>query len=274
VVGVGSTDLMFNGCPQRTDRDGDSIFDDQDACVDDAGVASAEPSKNGCPTDIDQDGILDRDDACVNEPGVANSDRAKNGCPPDTDGDGVYDAVDACATQAGVANADPKLNGCPPDKDGDGILDATDACPELKGPADPDPTRNGCPRVQVTKERVVILDRIEFDTNKATIRDTSATILGQVFEALRDNPQITLVRIEGHTDSTGKRKSNAELSRLRAMAVVNRLKEMGIEAKRMIAEGLGQEKPIDSNDTEEGRQNNRRVEFHIVKAEPVEPSVK
>ena len=70
--------------------------------------------------------------------------------------------------------------------------------------------------------------------------------------------------MQGHTDDRGTRGYNKRLSRKRAAAVVDWLVEHGIEADRLEASGFGPDKPIDTNDTAEGRQNNRRVEFHIV----------
>ena len=87
----------------KQDRDNDGIADDEDACPDTPGIATNDPSTNGCP-DTDGDGIFDKDDACPNEPGLAEF----QGCP-DTDGDGIPDKDDACPTVKG-----PKENnGCP-----------------------------------------------------------------------------------------------------------------------------------------------------------------
>jgi OmpA-OmpF porin, OOP family len=269
-AGPASADPARNGCPPPADGDADGIADPDDACAHDPGPPNVDRTRNGCPLDTDADTILDRDDACLNEPGTANADRTKNGCPADGDADGIPDAIDACLNEAGARSEDRARNGCPPDKDGDTILDVSDACPDSAGPADPDPAKNGCPRVQVTKEQVVILDRIEFDNNAATIRDGSDALLQQIAEVLTKNPQITLLRIEGHTDSSGTRRRNLELGKLRAEAVLARLAALGVDTQRMLAEGVGPDRPIESNDAEEGRQKNRRVEFHIVQATPSE----
>ena len=127
------------------DRDGDGIFDAQDACPDQKGEASSEPAKNGCPPDRDGDGVVDAKDACVDLPGVAAEDPAKNGCPPDRDGDGIVDSQDACIDVKGAASSQPTKNGCPPDRDGDGILDPQDSCVDVPGVASEDPGKNGCP---------------------------------------------------------------------------------------------------------------------------------
>jgi outer membrane protein OmpA-like peptidoglycan-associated protein len=254
------------------DTDGDGILDRDDACPVVAGVANADPGKHGCPPerkDTDKDGIYDDEDACVDDAGVANDDAKKHGCPPDTDGDTIIDRDDACVDVPGEPNEDRSKNGCPKpkDTDGDGIVDPEDVCPDRAGPASDDPAKHGCPRAQVEGERVIILDRIEFDTGKATIRLESEPILDAVRAVLDENPQIKKLRVEGHTDNKGGRVMNLGLSRRRAAAVVQWLVEHGIGAERLTSQGVGPDRPVDDNNTDEGRQNNRRVEFHIVDAQ-------
>jgi outer membrane protein OmpA-like peptidoglycan-associated protein len=254
--------------PPPRDTDADGIIDAEDACVETPGVASDDKSKHGCPLprDTDKDGIVDAEDACVTDAGVAHADKEKHGCPPDKDGDGVLDRDDACVDEAGPKSDDPKKNGCPlpKDSDGDGIIDPEDACPAKAGAASEDPQKHGCPRAEVSGERVVILDRIEFDTGEATIRPESALILDAVRAVLAENPRIKKLRVEGHTDNRGARPMNVGLSRKRAAAVVQWLVEHGIDQNRLTSQGFGPDKPVDNNDTDAGRQNNRRVEFHIV----------
>lgn len=230
------------------------------------GIEAAPPP----PADRDHDGIVDSEDACPDVPGVRTSDPKTNGCPPppaDRDKDGIPDSEDACPDVPGVKSDDPKLNGCPPpppDRDKDGIPDAEDACPDQFGQADPNPKKNGCPKVEVTATEIRILERIEFDTAKATIRPESEPVLNAVLSILRDHPEIAKVSIEGHTDNRGGRAYNKTLSQSRAEAVMKWLTDHGIAKDRLSAQGFGQEKPIDTNNTEAGRQKNRRVEFHIV----------
>jgi OOP family OmpA-OmpF porin len=183
----------------------------------------------------------------------------------------VTDGADACPSEPGVASEVPARHGCPPDTDGDSILDARDACPDSAGPADPDAAKNGCPRVRVANRQILFLDRIEFDYDAATLRETSTPILQQIAHVLSENPQITSLRIEGHSDDRGTRRRNLELSEARAQAVLHRLAELGIDARRLVAEGVGPDRPIESNDTDEGRQLNRRVELHIAQAETAPP---
>jgi outer membrane protein OmpA-like peptidoglycan-associated protein len=196
---------------------------------------------------------------------------------PDKDGDAILDADDACPDAAGPANpANKKKHGCPPDKDEDGVPDAVDACPAKKGPASEDPKKNGCPAIAVLrKDSIVILQQVQFDTAKATIRKVSDKLLGEVATILRDHPEIALVSIEGHTDDRGSEKLNRDLSRRRAEAVKSWLVKKGkIDPSRLTAAGFGPDRPIDTNKTEKGRQKNRRVEFKIVpKEDPLAPLV-
>ncbi|MCC6645431.1 MAG: OmpA family protein [Polyangiaceae bacterium] len=252
------------------DRDGDGILDEVDACPDQAGVKSDDPKRHGCPAgDRDADGVLDEVDACPDEPGKRSDDPKKNGCPDapkDRDKDGVLDAVDACPDEPGVRSDDPKKNGCPDapkDRDKDGIPDDSDACPDQAGPKDSDPKKNGCPAVRVEGGQIKILEQVKFKTGSSVILPESDGILTAVTAVLKEHAEIKKVRVEGHTDSKGAAGANKALSQARAASVVKWLVSHGIDSKRLYPKGFGQERPIDSNDTDAGRQNNRRVEFHI-----------
>jgi outer membrane protein OmpA-like peptidoglycan-associated protein len=252
-----------------SDRDLDGISDLIDACPDEPGIKTDDPKTNGCPEpkDSDADGISDAEDACPNEPGPQTDDPKTNGCPPlDLDKDGIPDKDDACPDEAGVKTDDPKTHGCPPpkDSDGDGILDPEDACPKAAGPRNEDPKKNGCPLARVEEQQIKITEQVQFAYNSAQILKASDALLNAVKKILVDFPQITKVSIEGHTDSKGGDAFNKGLSDRRAKAVMQWLIKNGIDKSRLEAKGSGEEKPLDSNDTEEGRANNRRVEFHIL----------
>jgi outer membrane protein OmpA-like peptidoglycan-associated protein len=266
--GVADPDPKTNGCPPPTDRDGDKIIDEKDACPDVKGVASDDPKKNGCPPDRDGDGIIDDEDACPDVKGVASDDPKKNGCPPDRDGDGIPDAEDACPDLKGVKTADPATNGCPPDTDGDGIRDDQDACPLEKGPPDPDPKKNGCPTVHVTEQEIIILEQVQFDTGKATIKRVSDGLLDKVAAVFKEHGEILKVQVQGHTDNKGLAAQNKILSQQRAEAVQKALVKRGIAAGRLVAKGFGQDVPIADNGTDAGRQQNRRVQFKIIEKQP------
>ncbi|MCK6588378.1 MAG: OmpA family protein [Polyangiaceae bacterium] len=275
--GVASSDPKLHGCPpplplpKPPDSDKDGIIDTADACPAEAGVASEDPKTNGCPPpkDGDKDGIVDELDACVEAAGVASEDPKKNGCPPDKDNDGVPDGEDACPDIAGVKTSDAATNGCPGDRDGDTIRDDKDACPDERGKPDEDPQKNGCPQsVRVVEGEIRILQQVQFDTGRATIKPVSNSLLDEVAEVVKQHPEIVKIEVQGHTDDRGDPIFNRKLSRDRAAAVVLALVERGVEASRLESKGYGSDKPIASNVYEAGRQQNRRVQFKILEKAP------
>ncbi len=268
VRGRRTRDPRTNGCPPVLDRDRDGVLDPADACPTEPGPRSDDPRKNGCPLppDRDQDGFLDQIDACPDQPGVASPDEKKNGCPlpVDRDNDGILDTEDACVDVPGERTTDPKTNGCP-DRDRDTIMDVQDACPDVSGPSDPDPKKNGCPVARIEKGQIRIMDQVKFQTGSDVILPQSNVILEAVAKVLTENTNIKKIRIEGHTDNRGGRALNKKLSERRALSVLRWLSTQGgIERTRMQSQGFGMDRPLATNRTDEGRQDNRRVEFHIV----------
>ena len=238
VKGMASAD----GCP---DADGDSVRDDQDACINAYGPVKF----RGCP-DTDGDGIPDVYDKC---PKMAGTVELK-GCV-DMDGDGVTDDVDACPSAKGTL----ATNGCP-DTDGDGVLDKDDKCPSVAGIA----ANSGCPEIKEETKRIFeqALRGIQFETGKDVIKKQSFLILDNVVKVMKENAEYKLV-INGHTDNQGDDAKNLTLSQNRANAVKKYLSDKGVDASRLTATGYGETKPIDTNDTKEGRAKNRRVEFTV-----------
>lgn len=110
----------------------------------------------------------------------------------------------------------------------------------------------------------VRLKNIYFDFNKTTLKPESYVELNKLVDALERNPKVE-IEIAGHTDAVGTDESNLTLSQGRSQAVVDYLISQGIATERLVAHGYGEGKPIDTNDTDEGRANNRRVEFTITK---------
>ncbi len=256
--GVAHRDKDRNGCPP--DRDGDGIIDKLDACPDDPGKAWDDPAWHGCP-DRDGDGILDKDDACPDDAGKPSEKKDEHGCP-DRDGDGIIDKNDACPDEKGKPSQKPEENGCP-DRDEDTIIDKQDACPDKPGEASEDPARHGCPKPKLTREKIEIIERVEFEVDKAVLLPDSKKILDDVARVILDHPEIEKVIVEGHTDSTATPSYNLKLSKARAKAVREYLIGQGVDGKILTSKGYGQTKPIASNDTDEGRQENRRVEFKV-----------
>jgi outer membrane protein OmpA-like peptidoglycan-associated protein len=279
------------GKPIVHDVDGDGLLDDVDHCPNEAEDFDKWQDGDGCPeADNDKDGILDAADKCPDEAEDFDQFADEDGCPdPDNDGDGILDDADQCPIVKGVE----ALRGCP-DRDSDGLTDTADACPDEAGPestqgcpdrdsdrvpdsrdkcpdapADPriDPKRSdGCPaRVIVTKNAIQILDKIYFDTNKATIKKISFSLLDEIAKVINENQDIKLIEVSGHTDSQGDDAKNMKLSQARADSVVAYLTLRGAVAPtRLTAKGFGETKPVDTNDTDDGRAMNRRVEFNIL----------
>ena len=225
------------------------------------------------PADRDGDGVVDDDDACPDVAGVKTDDPKTNGCPPDRDHDGILDSEDACPDVAGLKTEDPKTNGCPPDpdRDKDGIPNDEDACPDAPGPKNQDPKKNGCPAAAVVGKRIVILEQVKFATGSAKILPASDAILNAVLGVLNTHPELQHIRIEGHTDNVGAAAMNKALSGARAAAVMSWLVKHGVDRARLTSAGYGMERPVDTNETPDGRQNNRRVEFHLDDTEKQDP---
>lgn len=233
--------------PPPPDRDKDGILDADDRCPDEPGLSAY----RGCP-DRDNDGIADPDDKCPDEPGV----QSFQGCP-DSDGDGIIDSKDKCPKQPGLA----EYEGCP-DSDGDKIPDPQDKCPQTAGV----PEEQGCPakpKEEVIKKFSGAIRGIYFDTGKATIRSKSFPILDEAVAVMQEFPHLTLI-IEGHTDDRGSDSKNMKLSQDRADSVKSYFIMKGIAADRFTAVGYGETKPVATNKTNAGRQENRRIEFRIV----------
>lgn len=115
----------------------------------------------------------------------------------------------------------------------------------------------------------MIREKIQFETNKAVIKPESFGLVDEITAAVRDTAQIKKLSIEGHTDDVGGDKYNQKLSEQRAAAVRTYLVEKGIDAGRLVSKGWGETKPIGDNKTEEGREQNRRVEFIILEQDEV-----
>ncbi|WP_462318544.1 OmpA family protein, partial [Marinilabilia sp.] len=106
----------------------------------------------------------------------------------------------------------------------------------------------------------IVSTGIRFDTGKSTLKPESMGVINQIYEILNDHSDIKFT-IEGYTDSDGDSDLNQKLSEARAKAVQDRLVSMGIDASRLSFKGFGETKPVASNDTSEGKAENRRVEF-------------
>jgi|GEM_PF-1054904 len=147
----------------------------------------------------------------------------------------------------------------PMDSDGDGVIDSRDKCP-------------GTPRGQLVDEDGCPLKltlHINFDFDKAEIKPEFEPDLKKAAAFIRKNEKVPYILIEGYTDSVGDDAYNLDLSERRAQAVKQALVDMyGIDADRLVAKGGGESNPVASNDTEEGRYQNRRVEIICCVVQP------
>lgn len=177
-------------------------------------------------------------------------------CRADSDGDGVEDRADACpGTPEGTAVDRRGCTKVSNDTDGDGVLNAQDRCPGTQADLKVDAT--GCVVAQNTALRGVT-----FDPNSAHLTAEGRAVLDSVTSTLKGQEALK-VEIAGHTDSIGSEAYNMLLSQQRAEAVRAYLVEKGVADERMSAVGYGELEPVETNESDEGRMANRRVEFRI-----------
>ncbi len=129
------------------------------------------------------------------------------------------------------------------------------------------------PRVEVRDNKIEIHDKIQFDYDKATIKEVSFGLLGEIADVITKNPHIKRIQIEGHASSEGSARHNKTLSDERAKSVMAWLTQHGIAASRLAALGFGAERPIADNASESGREQNRRVEFVILEQDVTKKKV-
>jgi outer membrane protein OmpA-like peptidoglycan-associated protein len=218
-----------------TDRDGDGILDDIDQCPDVAEDRDGFEDEDGCPDfDNDKDGIYDQQDQCPNDPEDRDGFQDVDGCPDDdNDKDGIMDNADACPNNPETVNGYKDQDGCPDEKP-----------QEIK--------------------QALVLKGVNFKLASAELLEESYYVLEKVYNSLEAYPHV-IVEIQGHTDSQGSDQYNMALSADRAQSVRNYLIMRGISSDRLIARGYGETQPVASNNTEEGRAQNRRVEVVPVK---------
>ena len=250
------------------DADGDGILDDVDQCPNEAEDFDGFQDEDGCPdTDNDGDGVLDVNDGCPMDAEDIDGFEDEDGCPdPDNDGDGILDVDDQCPDEPGT----PENNGCPdPDRDGDGVPDRVDNCPDEPGTVE----NHGCQDAQLVvigAGQLEILEKVYFKTGSRKLQKRSFALLDNVAKVMNAHPEIEVIRVEGHSDSTGSLKFNMKLSKQRADTVIRYLVGRGkVQKERLISEGFGPTRPLvpDAKTKEELAQN-RRVEFHIADTGP------
>lgn len=279
------------GCPLDSDNDG--VPDYLDKCP--ATGKNEKVDKNGCPLDSDKDGISDGKDECPETPaGILVDDK---GCPLDSDNDGVPDYLDKCSGTAAGKSVD--ANGCPNDSDMDGVIDSLDNCPNT--PAGTQVDEYGCPikteetsKKQVetkTKEipakvntipdvkpentkkpepkqpavspgtnKIVLQSDEIFIQGTTTINSSAYGKLNGIIDFLRKDPW-TKWKVIGYVDSQVPENVKGSTSYEKANSIVNYFIENGLPSFQFQVYGLGDESPVASNNTSEGRSKNRRIEI-------------
>jgi OOP family OmpA-OmpF porin len=142
------------------------------------------------------------------------------------------------------------------DSDGDGVIDDKDQCPGT--PAGDRVDGHGC-----TLQKVIALKGVNFEFDSAKLRPDAEGILAEQVETLKKYPDMK-VEVAGHTDSKGSDEYNVKLSQRRAQSVMDFFVTAGVPATQLGARGYGESQPISTNDTDEGREENRRVELRIL----------
>ena len=224
--------------------------------------------------DTDGDGLLDPDDDCPTDPEDKDGFQDEDGCPdPDNDGDAILDVDDECPNEPEDKDRWRDEDGCPdPDNDEDEILDDDDECPNDPETKNGFEDEDGCPDdpnkkvIVVTREKIEINDKIYFAYDSDRILPRSYELLDQVAAIIVEHEEIPAIFVEGHTDADGSEEYNRDLSDRRAKSVRQYLIDKGVEPRRLQAQGFGEAQPIADNATEEGKAQNRRVEFRIVEA--------
>ncbi len=174
----------------------------------------------------------------------------------------------------GLLLATIPLAGCGPIVFSDASALAINATPPQMEAEPPPPEPEPEKRVEVRDNKIVINEKVQFEVNSAKILEVSHDLLNEVAKVIKENPQIKKIEVEGHASSEGSDDHNMKLSDRRAKAVMKYLTgQAGIDKAMLSAKGYGETRPIASNDTEDGREKNRRVEFTITDQEVVQTKV-
>jgi OOP family OmpA-OmpF porin len=176
-----------------------------------------------------------------------------SGCELDSDGDGVGDSRDQCPNTPAGAKVDEK--GCELDGDGDGVVDSQDKCPDT-------PKGDRVDAVGCSFKEEIKLPGVVFETGKAELLPESLPVLEGAIATLKRYPELK-IEVAGHTDSRGTDAYNLDLSARRAATVLKYLQDGGVQ-NALTSRGYGERQPIASNNTDDGRQANRRVVLRVL----------
>lgn len=238
-LGDGAEVKIYHTDPLKKDTDGDGLSDYAEV---------TQYMTNPLKVDTDGDGLSDSSEVFQYKTDPNKS---------DTDGDGLSDGA-----EVNKYKTDPLKM----DTDGGTIADGLEV-ERGTNPLDPSDDMPKAPAPQVIMfelNKPVVLPGIQFEFNKAVIKPESESVLIQAYNSLHDHADIE-VEISGHADAIGSVEYNLVLSGKRAESVRQWMINKGIAANRLTSVGYGKSRPIASNDTEEGRAANRRIEFKRTK---------
>jgi len=212
-----------------------------------------------CPPDLDpdNDSVMAASDACPDVPEDVDGFEDGDGCPdPDNDGDGILDAATLKVGEDGSSvweNSDRRVIGSLE-------IDCRDRPEDVDGIEDDD----GCPEVlAIVNCQLRPSGKVVFEYDKARIRPESYPVLDEIVAAMQATPEL-IVRVENHKDSIGSDAYGRRPTQDRAYAVRDYLIAKGVSPERLVAQGFGESRPIETNKTPEGRMANRRTEFWLV----------
>ncbi len=247
--------MKYKTLPMNPDTDGDKLKDGDEVST---------YRTNPLNSDSDNDGLNDYAELMTYKTDPLNS---------DTDGDGLNDGDEVNTYNTNPTNKDSdndmlsdgdevlkyKTNPLEKDTDKGSVNDGV----EVNKGTDPlNPADDVEKKMEVGEK--LILQGINFETNSSNITPDSEEILNNSLKYIQAHPDESF-EISGHTDSRGSRNHNMRLSKDRAESVKQWLVNKGVDPSRLTTEGYGPDQPVDSNDTEEGRANNRRIEFKRIK---------
>lgn len=230
--------IMRGTDPLKIDTDGDALTDG-----DEITKYRTDPLKD----DTDGDGLTDWDEIRVYRSDPSN---------PDTDGDGLLDGEEVKKHKT-----DPTKS----DTDAGGISDGAEVLRNANplNPSD-DTAIRVAPQMLMEGGTLVSLQGVNFASGSTSLLNNAEKTLQRAYNALSKDPSIR-VEVAGYTDNVGDAESNRQISLKRAQGVKDWLVRKGIAASRLSVVGHGMSDPVETNATLEGRANNRRVEFHIIK---------
>jgi OOP family OmpA-OmpF porin len=272
-----------DGCPEP-DNDNDGILDVDDRCPLIPEDRDGDSDEDGCPEgkkdgDRDGDGIPDSKDKCPDVPEDRDNFEDLDGCPePDNDKDGILDVNDQCPMDPEDKDNFEDADGCPePDNDKDRIPDVRDRCPNEPEVYNGFQDEDGCPdkgKVIIEGSEILILEKVQFETNSAKILPQSNEILEAVAATLKGHPEFEVIEVGGHADERASDEHNLRLTKARAASVMQALQKRGVAADRLLSQGYGEYCPLDAESNPIAWEKNRRVEFKVVRTEEGDTGVK